>query len=292
MKYKLINGTKEDFNLVESLLRKIKKEAAMIFEEKFRKNELINYFLISNNTKIIGVFISVELSGEFINYLSLKENINDEIIFEEIYQNIRAIQSVNPSSEVCLNFCLDNSSAILFFQKKGIIINDASGYEMSISITNPSQFCKSRNLLFRAYDYENIDKYVEIENKAFAKLMNGKESISEHVKPNYANYLQEKNKINQFGAYEFENEIVGIMYMGNDYTIRTLAVLPKFQGRGFGKMIVFDWLNRYAKIYPEITEIKLHVDEKNKSAFNFYKKIGFKQTGSFSENTFSNKTEK
>jgi len=285
MNIKLVKGTKKDFDLAKSLLRKIKKEPALIFEEKLKKNGLIRFDLIKYNTHIMGVFISVEFSGEFINYLSLEENINDEIIFKEIYQNIRALQQLNPEAESCFNFQLSNSFAIDFFQKKEILRNDASGYEMSISIADINLFCDSRNVISQAYDDKKIDSYIEIENKAFAKLIIGRESIPQPAKHKYADYLKTRNEKKQFGAYELNNNIIGIIYMGNDYTIETLAVHPSFQGRGFGKLIVFDWLSRYSKYYPEIAEIKLHVDEKNTSALKFYKKIGFKLTGSYSENT-------
>ena len=55
-----------------------------------------------------------------------------------------------------------------------------------------------------------------------------------------------------------------------------LFILPEFIGKGFGKLLMNDFINRLEK--SEIKKVRLHADP---NAENFYSKLGFKKVGSF-----------
>ncbi|MEI2279848.1 GNAT family N-acetyltransferase [Paenibacillus polysaccharolyticus] len=101
------------------------------------------------------------------------------------------------------------------------------------------------------------------------------------------------NDLSKFIFVEFEGELAGYMKinvddaqsedMGNDsLEIERIYVQRQFQKHGLGKYM----LNEAIKIAREErkTKIWLGVWEKNKNAIEFYKKMGFMQTGA---HTFS-----
>lgn len=55
-----------------------------------------------------------------------------------------------------------------------------------------------------------------------------------------------------------------------------LFILPDFIGKGFGKLLMNDFLKRIKK--SETKKVQLHSDP---NAENFYSKLGFKKVGSF-----------
>ena len=55
-----------------------------------------------------------------------------------------------------------------------------------------------------------------------------------------------------------------------------LFILPEFIGKGFGKLLMNDFLNRLDK--SKIKKVQIHADP---NAENFYLKLGFKKVGAF-----------
>ncbi len=81
----------------------------------------------------------------------------------------------------------------------------------------------------------------------------------------------------KFLVAEQEGEVRGYILSDNrkDYgIILSIAVLPKYRGRGIGKKLM-------KKTFTLIDEdtVKLTLREKNLSAFRFYKQLGFKLVG-------------
>jgi len=58
--------------------------------------------------------------------------------------------------------------------------------------------------------------------------------------------------------------------------IARLAVLPQFQGRGFGTALVVDMLRRFNK--PLINEITVNTQQDNQNSLRLYKRLGFVET--------------
>ncbi len=95
------------------------------------------------------------------------------------------------------------------------------------------------------------------------------------------NVLEQNLKMpaSEFLVADDGNEIAGTAFASriNDTTtkLHRLYVLPEFQGRGIGRML----LDEIEECFSEYQNIVLEVEEQNKSAVRFYQKHGFLQTG-------------
>ena len=92
------------------------------------------------------------------------------------------------------------------------------------------------------------------------------EVINDHLK---TLVLVEENKTVGYGHLDVEAEVV---WLG-------LCVLPDFQGKGYGKLMMRELIDS-AKEY-KISKINLTVDKVNKVAINLYEKFNFKQENEF-----------
>jgi ribosomal protein S18 acetylase RimI-like enzyme len=61
-------------------------------------------------------------------------------------------------------------------------------------------------------------------------------------------------------------------------TIIMVYVRPEFRGRGYGKLMFLDILERLSKL-PEINKLKLSVAASQIPAYEMYKSLGFKEVG-------------
>lgn len=78
-----------------------------------------------------------------------------------------------------------------------------------------------------------------------------------------------------------QDELIGtawITYDGRRLHLHHFGIKPSFQNKGFGKILATYCLN-FAK--KRNMQIKLEVHDKNISAINLYKKIGFEYLGDY-----------
>ncbi|MDA3885240.1 MAG: GNAT family N-acetyltransferase [Candidatus Delongbacteria bacterium] len=286
---KLYKGTLNDLEKSITLLENIKLETGELFEKDSKENKLLNYYVIKKNTEQKGVLITCEVSNEIISFLSLDEDYNDSVLFADIRTNMINVLNRYQDREICLNFSGNSSHAINYFRNHGFKEdNGGTGYEY-IYLTEKLKHSTVvlTDLKFHEFDKNLIAKYVDIENSAFKKLENGQKvvnDLSRHLK-----FLSELSNKNKFGSYSYKNEIIGVIYMYGENTIHTIGVGESFQGNGFGKQIIFDWMKKFYKINPDIEYFRLNVVVNNDDAIKFYNKIGFKNTGFYSEHTLVDK---
>jgi len=286
---KIYKGTLKDLEKSKTLLENIKLETGELFEKDFKENELLNYYTIKKNDEQKGVFITCEVSNEIISFLSLDEDYNDPVLFDDIRTNMINILNQYQDREICLNFSGNCYHAINYFRNYGFKEdNGGTGYEY-IYFTEKLKHTTVvlTDLKFHEFDNNLIARYADIENSAFKKLVNGQKVVNDLSR--HQRFLKELCNQNKFGSYSYKNEIVGVIYMYGVNTIHTIGVSESFQGKGFGKQIVFDWMKRYIKINPNIEYFRLNVVLNNDDAIKFYNKIGFLNTGFYSEHTLVDK---
>lgn len=114
------------------------------------------------------------------------------------------------------------------------------------------------------------------------KLLKQFDCIFPHLKEKIISYQAYADKLSKYAntcvALRGE-EICGLLvYYANDKTTKTayialIGVLPKFQGKGLGKLLL-DYCIQESKI-QEMQTLKLEVDLDNLQAISFYKKNNF-----------------
>ena len=59
----------------------------------------------------------------------------------------------------------------------------------------------------------------------------------------------------------------------------TIVVDPRAQGRGWGRRIFEEFLDRIADLFPDVLRVELIARESNRKALDFYRSLGFVQEG-------------
>ena len=65
--------------------------------------------------------------------------------------------------------------------------------------------------------------------------------------------------------------------VGNNYHLHSINVSGEYQGEGLGRKIIESHWKKGIKRNPYIDTYTLHVNQKNKSAIEFYKSLGYKK---------------
>ena len=115
---------------------------------------------------------------------------------------------------------------------------------------------------------EHLNEIIEIEKECFPE----KSQLSK----DYLLFLWRKFPEGFLVAKE-EEKILGYgicQKEGKEGVIFSLAVKPKYQGRGIGSKILERLIETLKK--EKIEKISLHARKKNEKAINFYQKFGFK----------------
>ncbi len=86
--------------------------------------------------------------------------------------------------------------------------------------------------------------------------------------------ITEDTIIGYYSYFNIENDTI---------KLDNLFILPEYIGKGFGKLLMNDFLNKLEK--SETKKVQLHADP---NAENFYLKLGFKKVGEF-ETTIKNR---
>ena len=114
-----------------------------------------------------------------------------------------------------------------------------------------------------------------------AEMLNGNppQSLEEHL--NYINKVQEKDR----WIYIAYNNDIRIGY-GQIYNLTLsnvevgFVIHPDFQGKGFGKELVLEIVNKTKKKFGDRT-VYLYVKENNLKAIHIYKSLGFNEIMEF-----------
>ena len=124
------------------------------------------------------------------------------------------------------------------------------------------------------------------------KNLHNLESFNKYLEDKFNNQIIKQELLNPnrvfYFLFENENELLGYLKlnefdaqsepMDDDYLeIERIYILKKFQGNGFGKMMI-DFAKEKA-IEKQKKKIWLGVWEENPKAIGFYNKVGFEKTG-------------
>ena len=114
-----------------------------------------------------------------------------------------------------------------------------------------------------------IDAIFEIESK---------EIITPWSKTSLSYLIRQQNII--FRAMLLNDEVIGyysFQKIFDEGYINNLAIKKEYQGKGYGKMLFEDLLERAQKF--EVKTLTLEVEDDNTRAINLYKKYGFQEEG-------------
>lgn len=118
-------------------------------------------------------------------------------------------------------------------------------------------------------ELNDLDSILEIENECFIDPWS-RESFMLDINNNNSLFIKMIDDTNKLiGYYDVWLSI-------DDADIGSIAVLKEYQGKGYGKEMLIDLLNRCKE--KGIKNIHLEVNVKNTKAKNLYNKLGFKQT--------------
>ncbi len=135
---------------------------------------------------------------------------------------------------------------------------------------------------------EDLEEVVKVYLEGYKGLEEYSYTDERDVK-SYINWLLRRDKEN-FLVLRLKGKIVGFI-AGDDHwfskrerslvgAIHEIVIKPKYQGRGYGKRLMLEMLKRFKE--KKLKKAELWVGEENYRAINFYKSLGFKESGRFS----------
>ena len=128
--------------------------------------------------------------------------------------------------------------------------------------------------IFNSYDY------MDMQNEAFKNSPNGGTIDEAEVKDYIVQYANNEDLI---GICDFEKTPCGIYELSLDENIGwidTIGIIPKYQKRGLGKVLIEKCIQRLWR--NGVDEIKLLVITSNEIAMKMYEKSGFEKERVFS----------
>lgn len=135
------------------------------------------------------------------------------------------------------------------------------------------------NLIIRKALEKDLEKISEILTKTWDKTYKSilPPEVINHIKSNWHNKENLKKQLNSnsilFNMIEIDNVSIGIITVkikDKHFHISRLYILPEFQGKGIGKYVINQLIDKY-----KIDKITLDVEVSNQNAINFYKNLGF-----------------
>lgn len=254
-------------------LEKITKDKDEVDAELFLDTSLnfypeLNSILLAYDKNIlVGIMIiflptnkEVELS--FITHPDFRKKGIFNLLFEETLSEIKKF-SINSILVLTQN----SSQALDHIIKKLELKYEFSEYYMIYPKTFEIPEFINPDLQLSEVIADEVEELARVGNITFEddysnSLSIIKASIEAEDKLQYS--LKYKNKIIGLGAVTIEDD---------NLTIYGLGILPDYQGKGFGKALVYLILNDLKRFANK--QISLEVNSENTVAYNLYKKLGF-----------------
>lgn len=120
--------------------------------------------------------------------------------------------------------------------------------------------------MIRLMTIEDMPKVLAIENEVFTSCWNEAEFKFEVL----------ENEFSSLYVLEINGEVIGysgLYQLFERAEILTLAVSKKYQGKGYGKMLLQHLIDEAIKNESEVISLEVRVS--NKVAINLYEKFGF-----------------
>ncbi len=156
--------------------------------------------------------------------------------------------------------------------------------EVKITDAGPDDAIGITNVLYKTWlsTYPNKEKGITIDDIEDSY----KDEFSDAKINNFKKLIRESHKNKKRLVAKVGDLVVGVCVVTKDEKnnyLRTLYVLPEFQGNGIGVML---W-NEANKFLDQTKDTLVQVADYTENAINFYKKIGFVDTGNRIKNESS-----
>ncbi|QVK21564.1 GNAT family N-acetyltransferase [Mycoplasmatota bacterium] len=284
---------KADLTLVNGMLGRINSSAKKVFNQAYEDGNLVSCLMYDDKNDR-GVFTIVEGPNYYALQVSFDKDVSNYKVIKVIHEGLDKIIKVRGSKDIYLNINGYNPSIINYFRNYNFT-QDSLGFEYSFSTSSEtidaiSNFKVEEGLTFKGFEEENAHNYIELLDDAFRQLdIDSNEEQDRYRKSGqkFLSWLRKVDEKKNFGALWSNVDLVGV-YILNDDCIHTIAVNPKYEGKGFGNQIMKYCLKNLI-LNKKYKEVYLQVLFENKRAQKFYIKNGFEVRGYYCENTYVSK---
>ncbi len=229
-----------------------------------------------------GFFLKVVENDLCIYYASFSDDSSPEIL-DKISREISAERLTQ--QEICFNIFGENRRVIAHVQNNGFSL-DMAGFVLRLNAVASSTVYLG-DLTTCGFNPRMLEAYIDLFEKAYEQLNidNGWDTRSyfKHIN-DFGRQLCNFNDQRLIQSFWLKDVLVGC-YIINGCYITDLVVQPRFQNRGYGRLILRHCIS-FMREHHGLSEILLRVTESNQAAKRFYERNGFDTISHFAEHTF------
>lgn len=196
----------------------------------------------------------------------LESSLEKDYILNELINKGREIAVNNGAKEILIG--VRKESLLELLDKLGI----KTDYE-AIVMTLENRLVEGDILDKVALNEENKKQYLRIYNESFNDMPHGTSLDNEELEE----YIKKSNDENYFSMVAINGQNIGFFNceIENEEGMFDIGLCKKYRGFGYGKLLLetaIEFLNN-----KKVKKVSLIVIEKNKVAYEMYKKRGFKK---------------
>jgi ribosomal protein S18 acetylase RimI-like enzyme len=279
----LVPLKQDDLEEARRLLRRIHRTADRIFFEGWCQSRADAWFC--HDEQGTGVFCTVDTDDFVVCYASYEEDLTAAAAKSDMDAFLQRAMMKRGQRPLFYNLRGDNLSLTKHLRQRGFI-RDTLGYELYCDRV-PAPPVDLGDLTPTAFDAAHFEAVISLLDGAFNSLTEragGQRDSFSRGRESLKQRLQEKSDNGDFLSFWLEEILVGVMYFMED-VIEVLAVDPRYQGQGFGALMLSHAVHRLIHEcgYPAAY---LFVVAENPQAKRFYHRHGFKESGFYDEYTF------
>lgn len=245
---------------------------------------LVHYEESHNNH---GVFCVVENEDCIIAFAAFSRYSHDETLINLMANSLQRHLGPNETREVCFNIYGRNEEIVQLAKKLGFA-TDMDGFQLQYDFSKEIKMLKMTPLVEKGFSPGMLDDFIQLFEKAYynLKVENGWSTETPSIDDFLRSMLSYESE-DRVRSFWIEDTLIGAYIIAGEF-IRDFVILPGYQNRGYGSLMLKNCIHRMANIMG-IKKIFLRVVKTNSGAKRFYERNNFIEVSNFVEHTFVSK---
>ncbi|ULO07633.1 GNAT family N-acetyltransferase [Paenibacillus sp. 19GGS1-52] len=231
-----------------------------------------------------GVFCVVENVDCIIAYAAFSRYSHDETLINLMAKSLQRHLDPNETREVCFNIYGCNEEIVVLAKKLGFA-TDMEGFQLQYDFSKENKTLEMAPLVEKGFSSAMLDDFIQLFDKAYynLKVENGWNTETPSKDAFLQSMLSYESE-DRVRSFWIEDTLIGAYIIAGEF-IRDFVILPEYQNRGYGSLMLKNCIHRMANIMG-MKKIFLRVAKTNSGAKRFYERNDFIEQSNFAEHTF------